>query len=91
MVAPGQNWQGEGQVGLEDVLTVEALETLVKQPGVAERLTEFLPDELRSNVRLPSPVIVETRPAALFAQNSGYTIVAADALAECWPETALMV
>jgi hypothetical protein len=38
------------QVGLDDVLTPERLEALVSQPGVAERLIDFLPDELKTKV-----------------------------------------
>jgi hypothetical protein len=35
---------------LDDVLTPERLEALVSQPGVAERLIDFLPDELKTKV-----------------------------------------
>jgi hypothetical protein len=41
--------QGD-QVGLDDVLNPEMLDTLLSQPGVTERLIDYLPDELKTKV-----------------------------------------
>lgn len=54
---------GAGMPGPEtfgDVLTPDVLESLLSKPGVAERLTEFLPDELQSQVWSSSTSSVAT-------------------------------
>ena len=42
-------------LAFEDVLSPEALEALIKQPGVAERLLPLLPDGMQTEVCNPSP------------------------------------